>query len=1369
MRSQASGGGDTGSQTHRPALRSARETLVASCPKVTVKLGDVITNFLLDTGSMVSTIPERFFCQHFQDIPKPCNWLQLSAANGFEIPYVGYVELDVTVFGQVVPQRGILVVKDPPKPCGPAGVNGVLGMNVIKECYWQLFIKHGPDLFNLPEVQQAPILWQQALQYCHQAEFQASPPREGMARVRGRRAVIIPGGSVKWVTATCSSHFSQSAGAALIEPLDVGQSLPAGLLISPAMVTVHQGTAHVPVVNVGKTDVNLYPHHPIGVLSPADVVSMPEGVTFRKQQTHKVIATVSSHTAPLNPVKGHIESLDLSTLSMPDQQKVRALLLKHEGVFATSDLDLGCTALLTHDIPLVDDIPIRQRYRRIPPSDYDEVRTHIRKLLDSQVIRESCSPYASPTVLVRKKDGSLRLCVDYRLLNNKTRKDAFPLPRIEESLDALSGAQWFSTIDLASGYHQVAVTEKDKMKTAFCTPFGLFEFQRMPFGLCNAPSTFQRLMERMFGDQNYHSLLLYLDDVIVFSSTVDEHLDRLDLVLGRFEKESLKVKLGKCNFFQHQVDYLGHVVSAAGVATDPKKIAAVAEWPTPGTVTELRSFLGFASYYRRFVEGFARLAAPLHKVVAKLAGKKSRQGRGESLREAWTPHCDSRFCELKARLVSSPVLAYANFNLPFILEVDASHEGLGAVLSQEQEGKIRPIAYASRSLHQAERNYSSMKLEFLAMKWAMAQKFREYLLGNTCVVWTDNNPLSHLNTAKLGATEQRWVAELAVFNYTVRYRPGRSNQNADALSRQPSFCAPIFTVPSRPGTLLPEAVHAAAQCSKAVVQSNISVLPERSTDDLVLLQQADPVISSIMPYLQQQQMPGRVQRQMLGFAAQKLLRQWDRLSIKDRLLYRAYQRSDGGEQVLQLVLPESLQEEVFQQLHSNHGHQGIERTTELIQQRGYWPGMRSMIRDWCVKCQRCSLAKNTQPQVRAPMGHLLASQPNEILAIDFSLLEPARDGREQVLVMTDVFSKFTQVVPTRDQRAATVADILVKEWFYKYGVPARLHSDQGRNFESTLVYQLCELYGIKKSRTTPYHPQGNGQCERFNRTFHNLLRTLSAEQKHRWPEYLHQVLFSYNTTPHQSTGHSPFLLMFGREPQLPVDFLLGRIEEPISGEACSWIHEHQRRLQVVTESAKERMRLAAAQRKERADRHAEEDILPTGQTVYLRDHSHKGRAKIQDTWASEVFLVVKPPEPGGVVYGVAPRGRLTEVRHVHRTMLKPVHVNMPSPLVSRPTPRAGDSDSDEGDLWLMRRSPVEHAPVGFGQPGAGVGVSPTPGTSADTDFNCPAPLELRRSRRQTAGRHGNPHRLPVRVRSKATTSQLQISSNSPPAYFRPWH
>lgn len=1346
---------------------------------VAISLGGVTVNCLLDTGSMVTTIRESFFRQHFQTIPRSCRWLQLRAANGLEIPYVGYVELDVEVLGKVILQRGVLVVKDPPGQVSSPEVPGLLGMNIIRECYYQLFSQHGVALFDLPAVKLAPSLWLQALQHCHLAQISPEENRSGMARVRGRRTIVIPGGTMMWVAATCSAQVSGCGGAALLEPLNDGSALPEGALVSPAMVTVRHNTVYVPVVNVAKTSVTLQPRQALGVLTNAQIVSLPAAVSTEVQEPVAVSATTFSHASQVPSIAAPIEGVDLSGLPDTDQEQVRSLLLKYESVFATAVNDLGCTNLITHDIPLMDDVPIRQRYRRIPPSDYDEVKAHIRQLLEGQIIRESCSPYASPTVLVRKKDGSLRLCVDYRLLNAKTRRDAFPLPRIEESLDALSGAKWFSTMDLASGYHQVPVTEQDIKKTAFCTPFGLFEFQRMPFGLCNAPSTFQRLMERMFGDQHCQSLLLYLDDIVVFSSTVDDHISRLDLVLSRLQREGLKVKLEKCQFFKEEVQYLGHVISPAGVSTDPKKIAAVKDWQTPSNATELRSFLGFASYYRRFVEGFAKLASPLHRLVADLTGTKNQRGRGVALQGAWTEQCQESFEGLKAKLVSSPVLAYANFLIPFILEVDASHGGLGAVLSQEQDGKIRPIAYASRSLHPAEKNYSSMKLEFLGMKWAMTEKFREYLLCQSCVVWTDNNPLSYLQTAKLGATEQRWVSQLSAFNYTIRYRPGRTNQNADALSRQSNLPA-VVDLPAQAGTSLPVTMQQAtwARPAQTATQAAVAALPERSNADLVALQTADPSIGALLLFWQEQRRPGRVEKEGLPPETLGLLKQWDRLVLEDGLLHRVYRRPDGGSEVHQLVLPDCLREEVFHQLHHNHGHQGAERTTELIRQRCYWPGMGQVIKRWCQLCERCSLSKDTQPRVRAPMGHLLAGKPNQILAIDFTFLEPARDGREQVLVLTDVFSKFTQAIPTRDQRASTVAGILVKEWFYKYGVPARLHSDQGRNFESTIIQQLCAMYGITKSRTTPYHPQGNGQCERFNRTLHDLLRTLPVEQKHRWPEHLPQLLFSYNTTPHQSTGVSPFLLMFGREPQLPVDFLLGRVVEPATGEVCEWVLEHQWRLQIVMAGARERMRAAAAQRKVRADERAQEEVLPEGQLVYLRDHSNRGRNKIQDAWAPTIHQVIRPPQPGGCVYTVAPQQDLSQVRQVHRSMLKPVPCgsSLSPPRESQTSNIPADGEEEDRELYIMMgpaaapRPHPDDAPVEIPVTDAtsrGLPVAPDPPAAP----NPPAPPcegGVRRSSRATAGRHPNPNHLPVAVGGRASSVRVSGGSSSTSAMFRPW-
>lgn len=447
---------------------------MSSCPHLVVCMGGVPVPCLVDTGSMVSTITESCFLQHFepwgQDRLKSCQWLQLRAANGLTIPYVGYLELDVKLCDRVVSGCGVLVVRDPPGGMCK-DVPGVLGMNILGRCYQDLFGQHGIALFELPIVAQSPNVLL-ALQHCQQVSTKSCSDLAGNVRVRGRRACRIPGGTMKLVTATCSSQYSGST--VLFEPPESG--LPAGLLASPALVRVTHGTVWVPIVNVGTVDVVLYPTTVIGSLREAYVISLPTGVV----EVDPVIATVQSLSLETaSPLAQQIEAIDWSVLSKEEQVQVRALLQKYQVVFSAHEGDLGCTRLISHDIPLLDDTPVRQRYRRIPPSDYEVVKTHINQLLETQVIRESSSPYASPIVLVKKKDGSLRMCVDYRHLNTKTRKDAFPLPRIEESLDSLTGARWFSTLDLASGYNQVPVTEQDKPKTAFCTPFGLFEWNRM--------------------------------------------------------------------------------------------------------------------------------------------------------------------------------------------------------------------------------------------------------------------------------------------------------------------------------------------------------------------------------------------------------------------------------------------------------------------------------------------------------------------------------------------------------------------------------------------------------------------------------------------------------------------------------------------------------------------------------------------------------------------------------------------------------------------------------------------------------------------------------------------------------------------------
>ncbi|PIK59004.1 putative thy-1 membrane glycoprotein isoform X1 [Apostichopus japonicus] len=418
---------------------------------------------------------------------------------------------------------------------------------------------------------------------------------------------------------------------------------------------------------------------------------------------------------------------------------------------------------------------------------YQEVKQHIRDMLEHGVIKESHSPWAAPIVIVKKKDGSLRFCVDYRKLNAKTRKDAHPLPRIEEALDALNNAQYFSTLDLASGYWQIAMHPSDEEKTAFTTPMGLYEFTRMPFGLTNAPATFQRYMESCLGDLHYETLLIYIDDIIVFSRNFETHLQRLDEVFQRLEKHGLKIKPSKCHLFQEEIGYLGHVVSSKGIATDPEKTAVVEKWEAPRNAKEVRSFLGLAGYYRRFIKGFSKIAGPLYDLVGATTKKSGKEVTPKQNSFQWLSKQQEAFEKLKKSLTTAPVLSYPDYTKPFIVHTDASAQGLGAVLSQVSDGQEKVIAFASRTLRPAEKNdsnYSAFKLELLALTWAVTEKFRDYLYGSQFTVYTDHNPLVYLKKAHLNTTEMRWTARLSSYNFNIVYRPGKDNGNADALSRK---------------------------------------------------------------------------------------------------------------------------------------------------------------------------------------------------------------------------------------------------------------------------------------------------------------------------------------------------------------------------------------------------------------------------------------------------------------------------------------------------------------------------------------------------------------------------------------------------------
>lgn len=1279
--------------------------MIGKCPEATVEIGGEKIQCLIDTGSMITTVTEEIYEKKFKTshrLQESCYLLK--AANGLTIPYVGYICTDVKIGSEIIKEVGIFVTKtvvDTSLKNKKAPM--LLGMNVLNKCS------------NLADL----LIDATATVQKIEAEVRTWKKSGRPVKTADKRT-LLPANSVTTVMTTSGQINSDRP--MLIQHSVCQEHLPRGIVVLDTVSTRINGLFPVHVANIGESEVWLNKGVRIGSITEAEIVCDPEWETSIEVSDNEI--TVCRQTAEAMQEKEMPEvklpDIDLTKFTPQQAAEIQQLLKEHANCFPKEG-ELGFSDAVKHAVNTTDEIPVSQPYRRIPPNQLLEVKAHIHQLLEQGVIKPSHSPYASPIVLAKKKDGSLRMCVDYRRLNAKTVRDSFPLPRIEETLDSMTEAKFFSTLDLAAGYNQIAVEEKDKHKTAFITPFGLFQYERLPFGLSGAPATFQRFMQRLFSEKLFEILLIYLDDLLVFSKTFEEHLQHLRYVFSTFEKHGLKLKPSKCHLFREEVPYLGHVISAEGVATDPEKISAVRDWPTPSTVKQLQAFLGLAGYYRRFIEKFAQIAAPLYDAV-QLGNGKSTEKKKTAKKLRWTEDCEKAFQTLKDKLTSAPILSFADFSKPFILHVDASNEGLGAVLSQEGDGRAHVIAYASRRLKPSERNmenYSSRKLELLALKWAVTEKFKEYLLGSKFTVWTDNNPLTHIENAKLSAVEQRWVADLAPFDFDLKFRRGKENSNADALSRRPEFAMQTAIDVATETTSMPNDLQQAA-CKEEVAYAYAISLTftedSMNAEQIAHLQEEDETIARTKYFVERKKKPTPEEAKFESRETKKLLRQWKRLNIIEGVLHRKI-FSPIQEAKQQVVLPKNKAKLILQELHDKMAHQGIDKTTELARERYFWLGMTTDILDYCKSCRRCLTAKAQMPKEKAELKPIIATKPLEVVAMDFTVLEPAKDGKENVLVITDMFTKFTVAVPTKDQTAQTTAKVLVGEWFQKFGIPQRLHSDQGRNFESEVIAELCKTYGIKKSRTTPYRPQGNPQPERFNRTLHDLLKTLSEEQKNRWTEHIQQVVWAYNATPHATTGLSPYYLMFGREPRLLVDTMF-KVEE---NKPCpDWIIHHRRSLDKAYQHTRRQIQREADKRKERFDQGVKSDPVRKGQKVLLRNRV-PGRNKIQDKWKKEEWVVTESKDNVCTVVST----ESGEAKRVHRNEVKTV----PDLYVLRDTESSTDSESSDFEIVIQKKSDSQAATTHM----AG---------EINPDIVEENQGELRRSKRTTAGQHSNPHKLP---------------------------
>ena len=1198
------------------AKRWDRGKLAGPANEAVILLDDHPTQALLDTGSMVSTV-QRGYARELGLRAGPLDhWLKVECAGGSLLPYEGCVQARIRIPGLEKEIEVLLLEVEETRYNTDVPV--LIGTNVLVEVMQVCGASSDPAW---------RLVQQNLCSAVSSAGIVGSVVSEERVKMHPRERLVISGRAE--VVGNCQLCVLADGGKS-------HNALPKGVVVTPSVqylkVEGGQGQLTLEISNFSD-----------------QVVAVPRGKVLCQLQHVTVVPSVDVNPEVKETVRVPIMTEGLTAAQV---DKVEQLVQQWADVFSQHDLDLGHTTLLKHRIRLNDDIPFKERHRRIPPHMVDEVKAHIEEMLALGVIRKSDSPYASGVVLVRKKDGSLRFCIDFRRLNSKTIRDSYSIPRIEEMLDTLQGACWFSALDLKSGYWQVELEEGDKQMTAFTVgPLGFFECNRMPFGLTNAPSTFQRLMETCLGDLNLTQCMVYIDDVVVFSRSFEEHLDRLNAVFSRLREAGLKLKPSKCRLMQREMKFLGHVVSAQGVATDPEKVEVVRRWPVPTNQKELQSFLGFAGYYRRFIDGFAKIAAPLHSLVGGAASKGARKKQNHKAKPefSWGPNQQAAFETLIERCVTAPVLGYANYTEPFKLNTDASRDGLGAVLYQVQGGQEKVIAFASRSLSAAEKNYPAHKLEFLALKWAVCEKFRDYLLGGSFVVRTDNNPLTYLLTsAKLDATGQRWVAQLADFQFAIEYRAGRENRDADALSRlsclQPERVALVLN-----GMENGPQVERLC-CSAAVIPPQQWETAGVTREEWAQRQSEDRVVARLRELVRQPSLP-----------MPQGLRRWKqhrhRLVIRDGVLYRSARIGVDEVPVWQLVLPKRYVSEALRRCHDEMGHLGGERTVQLLRERFFWISMRSDALKHVAKCLPC-IRRKTPTNQRAPLEGMKSTGPMELVCIDFLTLEPCKGNMENVLVITDHFTRYAQAFATRNQTAQTTAKVLFEQYIVHYGFPARLHSDQGRNFESKVIRGLCALAGVKKSRTTPYHPEGNGQCERFNRTLMAMLGTLDESQKSDWKLYLAPLVHAYNSTRNDSTGYAPFELLFGRRPRLPVDVAMGLEQPEPDGQQSypRYVAALKERLQLAYDAAATHSGDVHQKNKARYDMQVRGATVEIGDRVLLRNVGLKGRQKLANRWQETVFVVLGKVEGTECVFQVKQEDGVGRVKVVHRNMMLPLGV-----------------------------------------------------------------------------------------------------------------
>jgi len=788
-------------------------------------------------------------------------------------------------------------------------------------------------------------------------------------------------------------------------------------------------------------------------------------------------------------------------------------------------------------IDTADAQPIRGPTYRMSPKELDCLKKQLEELVNKKMIRPSTSAWSSPVLFVRKKDGSLRMCVDYRALNAVTKRNSYPLPRLDESFDRLGRARIFSKIDLKSGYWQVRVEPKDIHKTAFNTRYGQYEFLVMPFGLKNAPSAFQALMNEIFRPFLDDFVLVYLDDILIYSRNEQEHQEHVRKVLEKLRENNLYGNPTKSEFGLTELEYVGHIVSKDGLKVDPKKIEAIEEWPQPETVTEVRSFIGMASYYRRFIKDFAHIASPLNELTQGNKGKKDKV--------EWTDECEIAFQTLKTKLIQAPVLQIYDPSRPIVIETDASQFAIGAALLQPSgdDKDLRPIAYFSRKLKPAARKYAANERELMAIVTAL-KEWRCYVEGIPIVIRTDHKSLTYAQDKKdIPPRLHAWLAELQHYEFTIEYKSGKSNTLADALSRR--------------------ADHEPLELNSfmAIDQSDWPV------HVATWLKTGTP--SATCP----PELADLVRKEKSNFV-------WD---DNAGILFRILE--DGSTaQFCQFADRADLVDKT----HRGNGHLGTDTVLHLLKNRAWWPGMRKDIRTWLANCPTCQInAHPKKSQQIAPLHPLPAIlKPFTRWGLDFiGVLPKTKRGNRWLLVAVDHATDWPVVKAVPEATEEAVAEFLYHDIVIHYGCPNEIVTDRGANFLAKTLKRYLNIMGVNHLKTSAFHPRTNGKTERYNGILNNILSKLTGLEKNKWDEFLPQALWVTRIRPHATHGKSPYELVYGIAPTLPGDptppFLWDLSD---ADDRRAWTAREIEHIEAMRRAVREQREEASSMSKERYDK-----------------------------------------------------------------------------------------------------------------------------------------------------------------------------------------